>query len=312
MAVDTHYSAVSLLLQFGGAHDSVNFFDNGPAQNPVVPVGGAKISTAQSKWGGSSGYFDGIDDYLIVPTGISAGLAAAPAWCIEAFVRIASPPVVPSGNSKYYGSAIFGQTYNGGNGEQGVWVGEDGKLVLSLGRGVGGYVIASTDVITAGVWTHVAVSYDGSVARLFVDGVVQAATISGRGWGNTGAECRVGYIHIPAYPQYRRLFNGYIGALRITAGAARYTAGFVPAADSFPAGAVQVSGTVKDATNALVPRFIRAIREDTGVIVGSTTSDATTGEYAIACGTSGPHTLVAYPAAGEDLPALTLRGVMPV
>lgn len=73
-----------------------------------------------------------------------------------------------------------------------------------------------------------------------------------------------------------------------------------------------LSGNVKDATGSNAARLVYAFREDTGALVGSATSNATTGNYSIATEYSGAHTLVFYPAAGESLPAIVHRGVVPV
>lgn len=107
-----------------------------------------------------------------------------------------------------------------------------------------------------------------------------------------------------------------------TSGTVSLTANFGQSAFSYapPAGffagigeqAFALSGVVKDAANAPAVRLVRAMREDTGALVGHITSDAGTGAYSIYTGHPGEHTLIAYPAAGESLPALTLRGVIPV
>ena len=65
-------------------------------------------------------------------------------------------------------------------------------------------------------------------------------------------------------------------------------------------------------TGSPVARAICAIREDTGAYVGGAISDATTGAYTIFADHPGEHTLVAYPVAGENLPALVHRGVIPI
>lgn len=76
--------------------------------------------------------------------------------------------------------------------------------------------------------------------------------------------------------------------------------------------AYTLSGNVKNSSGANVARTVRAYREDTGALVDSTTSNATTGNYSLVSPTSGAHTVIAYPAGGESLPALALRGVIPV
>lgn len=53
-----------------------------------------------------------------------------------------------------------------------------------------------------------------------------------------------------------------------------------------------VAGEVRDSTNTPVQRTIRAYRRDTGALIGSTTSDATTGQYQLTLGYSGEVQLV--------------------
>ena len=101
--------------------------------------------------------------------------------------------------------------------------------------------------------------------------------------------------------------------IRITKGVDRYsTAGYTPSLP-FPTDKdLVLSGSVRDATGALVARKVAAYREDTNAFVATATSDATTGAYSIDTTTTGAHTLVFYPALGENLNALVRRGVLPI
>jgi hypothetical protein len=47
-----------------GANASTSFIDNSPTPKTVVANGNIQISTAQSKFGGASAYFDGSGDFL--------------------------------------------------------------------------------------------------------------------------------------------------------------------------------------------------------------------------------------------------------
>lgn len=60
----TYGNWVELLLN--GANGSTTFVDTSPFNRPVVPTGGAQISTAQSVSGGSSLLLDGVDDHLLM------------------------------------------------------------------------------------------------------------------------------------------------------------------------------------------------------------------------------------------------------
>lgn len=63
MAYDTNWDKVSLLMHFDGADNSTVFMNEVRRQLATVN-GDAKISTAQSKFGGSSAYFDGTNSSI--------------------------------------------------------------------------------------------------------------------------------------------------------------------------------------------------------------------------------------------------------
>jgi hypothetical protein len=56
-----------LLLHANGANNSTTFLDSSSTKKTVTAFGNAKISTAQSKFGGSSASFDGTNSYLSLP-----------------------------------------------------------------------------------------------------------------------------------------------------------------------------------------------------------------------------------------------------
>lgn len=91
-----------------------------------------------------------------------------------------------------------------------------------------------------------------------------------------------------------------------------YTAALSLAAYGYVQLMGRLQGTVNDASGNPAARLVRGLREDTGAVVGSATSDAATGFYSVPTEYGGASTLIAYPAAGENLPALALRGVVPI
>lgn len=165
---------------------------------------------------------------------------------------------------------------------------------------------AASAGINNGAWHHVAVTRSSSTWKLFIDGVQAAINTFGAAFTDTDLP-----INLGRQPGYSRDFSGNLAQIRITKGLARYTANFTPPSAALP-GAGDLSGAVENASGAPAARLVRAVREDTGAFVGTATSDATTGVYSIPATSEGAHTLIAYPAAGENLPALTLRGVVPV
>lgn len=63
---DPYYARHALLLPMEGANNSTTFTDYSSSPKTVTPSGDTRISTAQSKWGNGSGYFDGAGDWLTV------------------------------------------------------------------------------------------------------------------------------------------------------------------------------------------------------------------------------------------------------
>ena len=63
---DVHFPKVKLLLPFDGSNGATSTTDSSNTNNSVTFVGTAQLSTAQSKFGGSSLLLDGNSDYVYV------------------------------------------------------------------------------------------------------------------------------------------------------------------------------------------------------------------------------------------------------
>ena len=74
---DVYYPQTSLLMHFNGTNGSTTMTDNSKNNLTVTSVNGAAISTAQSKFGGSSVLFDGTNDYLTTNTNANLALESA-------------------------------------------------------------------------------------------------------------------------------------------------------------------------------------------------------------------------------------------
>lgn len=78
----------------------------------------------------------------------------------------------------------------------------------------------------------------------------------------------------------------------------------------------RLKGTVVDSTGTPAARTVIAVEEATAdpanSIVKRITSDAVTGAYSMPTDYGGAHSVIAYPASGEDLQAIILNGVTPV
>jgi hypothetical protein len=212
---DIYYPSCSLLMHFSGSNNSTTFIDNSPNNLTITSNNGAKITSSISKFGGTSGFFDGTNDYLTLPSTITfTGDFTIETWVYWAggssFIQYAGIISNRTGNGVF--APIYIQTTSGTL-ESGNW-------------GISGYV-GSALVITAGVWNHVALVRSGTTLRFYINGVqdVNTGSVSGT---LTASNLTIGSSAIPQY------WNGYIDELRITRGIARYTASFATQSIEFP------------------------------------------------------------------------------
>jgi len=224
--VDEEFDKVSLLLHGDGANGSTTIVDSSSSPKAVTAVGDAQISTAQSKFGGSSIAFDGTGDYLSTPnsTAFQLGLSGDP-FTVEFWFYLNS-----SGNY-----VLFSK--NGGDSSWALNTGYQyaalvfGGIIYWQWRSNSGLTqITSTSPVIQ-QWHHFALSYDGSITRLFVNGVSVGTPVS----SNYVAPTSANNVYVGSGANADPLhFDGYIDDLRITKGVARYTSNFTPPAAPFP------------------------------------------------------------------------------
>ena len=226
---DQYYSDVSLLLHMNGTDGSTTFTDSSSV-NRTASNTGTSIETDQFKFGGSSAYFSG-SDYLTYNSFPDFG---ADNFTIECWVYRGnndtttimnktdlSGPVGQLGwffaiNSSTHGSpnkAAFKASSNG------VYPSDSAAN------------LTGTTSLNTNTWYHLAVSWDGSTYKLFVDGVQEDSFSSTTSIFNSNQPLRIGSI----FDNGSRYLStvGYIDEVRITKGVARYTADFTPQTREF-------------------------------------------------------------------------------
>lgn len=203
---DPNFASVSLLLHMNGSNGSTTFTDNSSSALAITANGNAQISTAQSKFGGASGLFDGSGDYLSF-SAISIG--ASTDVTLECWIYLNSVSDV----------GIFGTTFSGNWQLLAVMAGK----LYAYWNGV--EVEEPTASITTSTWHHVAITRASGTVRLFVNGTLRATASS------STTNFSVSRI---ANTTYRGDLNGYVDDARITVGVARYTASFTAPTAAFP------------------------------------------------------------------------------
>jgi hypothetical protein len=192
----------------GGAYDAA-------MMNNLQTVGDAKLSTAVSKFGGSSMSFDGTGDWLLLPASTTLALGSGD-FTVEMWM---------------YPNLTYGSTYAGlldsrtsGDGAGLVYFGYTGTANQIGWKDNTTNVVTGT--VTQSTWNHVAVVRSSGTMKLYING-----TSVSTGSNSTNYTVSFKYVATSFDPFS---FNGYIDDLRITRGYARYTSNFTPPTTAFP------------------------------------------------------------------------------
>jgi hypothetical protein len=186
-------------------------------------VGDAKLSTAVSKFGGSSMSFDGTGDYLKAPFNPAYSLPGD--FTVETWIYLTS--AAGTGNQTI---ASFGYNNSTGAGPWGFYLNGNGPYTLYFNSTPGNKASTTTVAIPINTWTHVTYCRTGSTGRFFVNGTIVGTAIADAfTYSGTTESLFVGIMSdASSAPLY-----GYLDDLRITKGVARYTSNFTPPTTEF-------------------------------------------------------------------------------
>jgi hypothetical protein len=213
---DSNSSSIVLALPMDGANNGTTFTDesatikgSGSAKT-ITRNGDTKTVTTQSKFYGSSGYFDGSGDYLTAGTS-SDYIFGTGDFTVECWAYF---------NVLNTDNALITNHNNDSN-----WVFKvvSGKFLFYPGDGNGSSIIG-TSTISTGSWYHFTATRQSGTLKLFVNGVLEttAALSPNYSLNNT--------LHIGA--QQNNLagtyLNGYLQDARLYKGVAKYTSNFSP------------------------------------------------------------------------------------
>jgi hypothetical protein len=223
---DPYWDNVSLLLRMDGSNGSTTFTDSSLNAFAVTANGNAQISTAQSKFGGASGYFDGTGDYLSIADANALDFDAGD-FTVEFWFYLTAS----SSNGK---ALISKGTWPTNTASYLIFYGGSNELTFYASNDGASWQIANQQLTsnpTKEAWHHVAVTRNGTAFRGFFNGVKGFDYTSSIGLHNNASALTVG-----SGASGSEAINAYIDDLRITKGIARYTADFTPPAVPFPAG----------------------------------------------------------------------------
>jgi hypothetical protein len=210
----TAISGTSLLLNYtnAGIYDATS-------KNDLETVGNAQISTTQSKFGGSSMYFDGTDDRLLAPTSPNLTFGTGD-FTIEAWV-----------NRSTSGSVIHFIDFRGSNnaGSNPVFYWQTNNFIYYTNENASGdnQIQTSNAITSSSGWVHLAIVRFGTTLTVYVNGLASGSvTYSTNVLGGNPVTIANRFNNSGAY-------TGYIDDLRITKGIARYTSNFTPPTTAF-------------------------------------------------------------------------------
>ena len=240
---DAHFPKVEALLPFDGTNGATSTTDLSDRGNTVTFGGDAEISTAQSKFGGSSLSLDGNGDYVDLPQ--ATNQLVSEDFTIEFWFRINS-----GAGSETVG--LFGSYYTTPSGKG--WIMATSATYTSVyfqwmyGSGTGtdwAYLNRTQGTRTAlsnNTWYHVAVTRSGSTWRLFLNGTQEDSVTQSDQLTDSGSTTRLGNYGPSATASHG--LNGYIEDFRITRGVARYTSNFTAPTSAHPTSTGDVNKVV--------------------------------------------------------------------
>lgn len=213
---DPNFKQTTLLLQADGTVNGLqnnSFLDSSTANAgsgwPITRNGnttqGAFTPFSQSAGWWSNYFSDGQNNYIYSPSNVPAITGD---YTAEAWVYITSLPNI---------GAIF--ALNGSQFE--LWVNTNGTVVYytpSSNR------ITTSLTISLNTWTHVALVRSSGVAKIYINGVADAATYTSSATIGSGTAL----LYLARDVGVSAGFNGYISNARLAVGAAVYTSNFTP------------------------------------------------------------------------------------
>jgi hypothetical protein len=217
------YDKVSLLLPMFGEDNGTAFPDFSPVPKTVTPVGNTKTVTSESKYYGSSAFFNGTGDALVVTASTDFAFGTGD-FTIEFW-------------GYFVGITNFGTIYihSSQSGSVQLFF-VSGKLRLNNNT-VAAVLDTATDIPT-GQWMHFAVARQGTLVKWYLNGVNDSSGTDSTNFGGGTVDLTLGYDPVNS----GRAIHAYIQDLRITKGVARYTANFTPP----PRLIGQIGGTITD------------------------------------------------------------------
>ena len=229
--VPTNDQFMKVLLHFDGTDSGTTITDSnlGGSSHAWTANGNAQIDTAQSKFGGASGLFDGTGDYVTTPDHDDFILGSGD-WTVDLWFRVndaGGTLLRLAGQSDSSGTAATRSLQLGRS---------SGNVMTATARvGTDAFSVTGTTQFTNAVntgWHHYAFVRTGDILKLFIDGAQEGGDITITGTVNDSASAwsvgREGEITTEPW-------NGWIDEFQLSVGIARWTENFTPPTQAYAA-----------------------------------------------------------------------------
>ncbi len=192
-----------------------------PTAKAVTANGNAVVDNAQSKFGGTSGYFDGTGDYLSIPDSVDWYFGTG-AFTVDFWVDFHS---LPASNEK---QDFYVQYVNSANYFQLELFNQSGTQKWVIYGRTGGSdfveILQNAATLAVNTWYHVAFVRSGNSWYTFQDGTQCGST----GTDTSEVPNFAGSVYISTFDGATRFFNGWLDEFRVSKGVARWTSNFTP------------------------------------------------------------------------------------
>ena len=223
-AGDSNFDKVELLLPFDGANDATSTTDESDSNHTVTFNGSADISTAQSKFGGSSLYVGGGSNDWVNIAGSTDFNFGTDDFTIECWI--------------YRNGTSYGFVFETRGGEDtsstdgiGLYMGSGGNNEIGVAVNRSNVILINQDHQTNDQWQHFAVVREGSTMTLYIDGTARGTASNSTDFDRS-RPIRIGNHHGSSNGGIG--LQGYIDDFRVTKGLARYTSNFTPPSAAHP------------------------------------------------------------------------------
>jgi hypothetical protein len=204
---DPYWDNVALLLHMDGSNGSTTFSDSSKNAIAITANGNAQISTAQSRYGGSSLLLDGTGDSLSTAT--SSLFAITGNFFVEFDVYINTTS-----------SANYALAHVNAGGSNGLHIYYSGNT-LKVDNGLNAAYSGSANLLPSSAWRNVAVGKSGSTLYTFVEGTL-VDTRTAQSYG-TPDRVQIGRFSTGGITNDG---NCYIDEFRLTNNVCRFTSSY--------------------------------------------------------------------------------------